>query len=513
MSRIELRAVSIAVFLIAPLACGSARDTAPPTPSASTGDQDAADEGTAAATSEAQTTTTPAPQDSSSSTDASASTSDSFEPTCGDGVLDTTEACDDGNAIIGDGCDDDCTPTAILDIQVGYYHACAVIEGGRVRCWGRNDVGQLGRANAETVGDDEVPAAVGDVALPWPVVQLTSSFEHNCARNANAELLCWGRSAHGELGYGNTEAIGDDELPSSLAAVDLGAASTQVIASQSHSCSIDASGSAKCWGWGTFGRLGYGNTVNIGDDETPAAVGSVPVGHQIEEMCPDAGAHTCAVLSDGGIKCWGFNNYGQLGYGHTDTIGDDESPAEQPTLTFDVPANHVACGLGHTCASFEDGSVRCWGHNNYGQLGRGDVLDVGDTSPVTALDPLPIEDPVVDITAGHRHTCVRHANGNIRCWGVNSHGQLGRGDFENVGDDEVASTFTPIDTGGQVVRVDAGGNNTCVVYDDQRVRCWGDNVHGQTGLGPAFPTDDGVGDDPDEQPSQLPYLQLLLEDE
>lgn len=422
---------------------------------------------------------------------------------CGDGEIEGAEQCEDGNRTTGDGCDDDCSYTEILDIQVAYTRTCALIEGGRVRCWGLNGQGQLGYGNLDQIGDDETPADAGDVMLPGPAAQLTTGDTHNCVLTDAGDVICWGGNNSGQLGYGNTNPIGDDEFPSTLDPVSVGAVNLQVAAGGSQSCSLGMAGTARCWGDAFSGQLGYGNTNAIGDNELPSVAGSVPVGAALTELCAGIG-HTCAVLSNGDVKCWGTAFSGQLGYGNMNQIGDDETPNTQPPLVFEVDAEHVACGLQHSCALFEDGSVRCWGANGQGQLGQGNVVQIGDDEAATTVTAISLGGSPVAISAGDNHTCVRFEDGTVRCWGANDQGQLGQGSILYIGDDELPDVAPVIDTGGTVVRIDAGGNNTCVIYDDQRVRCWGWNDFGQNGYGHQMP----LGDD--ELPTDIPDLPLLV---
>jgi cysteine-rich repeat protein len=422
---------------------------------------------------------------------------------CGDGLIESTEVCDDSNKTTGDGCDDDCTLTEILDIQVAYTRTCALIEGGRVRCWGLGNQGQLGYGNTDNVGDDETPADAGDVMLPGPAEQLTTGDGHNCVLTDEGDVICWGTGGSGQLGYANTNNIGDDEFPSTLDAVNVGAVNLQVAAGGSQSCSLGMAGTARCWGSGFGGQLGYGNNNTIGDDEPPSVAGNVPVGAALTELCAGIG-HTCAVLSNGDVKCWGQNFAGQLGYGNTNAIGDDETPSTQPALSFEVDAEHITCGLQHSCALFEDGSVRCWGANGNGELGQGNTTPIGDDEPATMALAISLGGSPVAISAGDNHTCARFDDGAVRCWGANGNGQLGIGSTVAIGDDELPDSVDPIDTGGTVTRIDAGGNNTCVIYDDQRVRCWGWNEYGQNGYGDLLQ----LGDD--ELPADIPDLPLLV---
>ena len=423
---------------------------------------------------------------------------------CGDQQIHEGEECDDGNTDDGDGCDADCTYTTLY-IDVSYQSTCALIEGGRVRCWGQNDQGQLGYGFTDPVGDDEHPWEVGDVQLPDGLIQLQSGDGHSCGLLASGtEVVCWGLGSSGQLGYGNTENIGDDEFPSTVPAVQVGASVDFVTTGGSHTCVTTVAGQVLCWGAGFNGQLGYGNTNSIGDDETPAAAGNVMVGAAIVDL--SAGINqTCVIQANGALRCWGNNSVGQLGYGHTTTIGDDETPASVTPLTFGEDAVQVTAGFNHTCARFASGNVRCWGGNFSGELGRGDTELIGDDELATVLMPIDLggEGTVVSIAAGDNHTCALYDDGELRCWGNNFSGQLGLGTADNLGDDEVPAVADPVDLPGEVIQMDAGGSHTCAVLSDYRVYCWGANHWGQLGLGHV----DTVGDD--ELPMSSEPVQVL----
>jgi alpha-tubulin suppressor-like RCC1 family protein len=142
----------------------------------------------------------------------------------------------------------------------------------------------------------------------------------------------------------------------------------------------------RCWGANHNGRLGYGNHHDIGDDESPAAAGDVPIGGKVTQIA--AGEHaTCALLESGGVRCWGKGELGELGYGNTEDIGDDETPAEAGDIVLGGKAIHVAVGYLHACAILETGAVRCWGRADPGSLGYGNVQDIGDDeTPASAGD-------------------------------------------------------------------------------------------------------------------------------
>ena len=128
------------------------------------------------------------------------------------------------------------------------------------------------------------------------------------------------------LGTGSEFDVGDDETPALAGRVDVGEEVVHLAAGQTHNCALLQHGRVRCWGAGEHGRLGYANTNNVGDDETPASAGDVNVGGEVTQLAA-GGFHTCALLSNGCVRCWGLSDHGQLGYGNRTSVGDDEAPA------------------------------------------------------------------------------------------------------------------------------------------------------------------------------------------
>ncbi|MDH3682754.1 MAG: hypothetical protein OEV40_22705, partial [Acidimicrobiia bacterium] len=182
----------------------------------------------------------------------------------------------------------------------------------------------------------------------------------------NGTVRCWGVGP--ELGYGNTEFIGDDETPGSVGPVELGADRTAVAVASGgdlgHTCVVMDDATVRCWGSNELGELGYGNTEFIGIDEPPGSVGPVDLGAGRTAVAVAAGGgHTCAVLDDATVRCWGNGSAGALGYGNTDTIGDDETPGTVGPVDLGPGRTAVAitAGFSHTCAVLDNATVRCWG--------------------------------------------------------------------------------------------------------------------------------------------------------
>jgi alpha-tubulin suppressor-like RCC1 family protein len=191
-----------------------------------------------------------------------------------------------------------------------------------VRCWGDNFYGNLGYGHRDNIGDNEVPAAAGDVPVGGSVVQLASGQGHVCALLSGGRVRCWGDNTFGQLGYGNTAWVGDNETPASAGDVSVGGSVQQITAGWSHTCALLTTGRVRCWGKGPA----TGHAQNVGDDELPSSVGEVDVGGSVVQI--SAGSYsTCALLSTGRVRCWGLNQLGALGYAHSYDIGDDEAPA------------------------------------------------------------------------------------------------------------------------------------------------------------------------------------------
>jgi alpha-tubulin suppressor-like RCC1 family protein len=153
---------------------------------------------------------------------------------------------------------------------------CAVLQGGRVRCWGEGDFGQLGRGDTKAVTDPLSPEAK-DVNVGSSVAQIATGAHHTCALLTNGHVRCWGQGGYGQLGYGNRENIGDVHLPAEFGDVSVGGRVVQIVAGNEHTCARLDSGRMRCWGRGDQGQLGYEGHENVGDLHLPSEAGDVPV--------------------------------------------------------------------------------------------------------------------------------------------------------------------------------------------------------------------------------------------
>lgn len=384
-----------------------------------------------------------------------------------------------------------CEPAPLV---AGGRQTC-VTDDGRVRCWGYGQYGVLGYGNTQNIGDNETPASAGDVIVGGDVAELALGYYHSCARLESGAVRCWGRNADGQLGRGHTNDIGDNEHPYVGANVSLGGTATQITAGVYHTCALLSTGNVRCWGQGRYGALGYGNTNNIGDDEAPSSVGTVNVGGTVAEI--KAGSfHTCARLTSGAVRCWGSNWTGQLGYGHTNTIGDDETPASAGNVPVGVTVDSLALGEMHTCAR-SGAHVKCWGHGGYGQLGYANTNNVSLASSAGFVN---VGGDVSILTAASTRTCVLTEDLEVRCWGDGVFGALGYGNQNSIGDNEHPASAGAVDVGGPAISLSAGYSHTCALINDDEieVRCWGNGFGGK--LGYAAPNHVGDNELPSSVP-------------
>ncbi len=429
------------------------------------------------------------------------------------------------------GVDDDCDGDVdeglgCLQVSAGSYHTCALLAGGRVKCWGRGGNGRLGVGNTASRGDQagEMGAALETVALGAGrrSTQVTAGGHHTCAVLDDQSVKCWGDNFDGQLGLGHRRDIGDGpgEMGDALPAVSLGAGrrALEVCAGEYHTCARLGGGEVKCWGYNDYGQLGLGHQSRIGDQpgEMGDALPTVSLGAGRSATTLSCGRwHTCAILDDGTVKCWGSNSYGQLGLG--DGVGRGAAAGQMgdalPVVALGAgrTARSIDAGYDHTCAVLDDGSVKCWGRNSWGALGLGDTRHRGD-GPGEMGDALPAVDlgpgrTATAVTAGWGFACALLDDGTTKCWGSNENGRLGQGHLSHLGDapGEVAAAPAIALGAGRFARsIAAGSGHACAVLDDSTLRCWGNGLFGRHGLGHA----DDWGTAPEHMGDNLPVVRL-----
>ena len=296
-------------------------------------------------------------------------------------------------------------------VTAGDYHACAIVSDGTVRCWGSNETGQLG--NGMTSAPSSTPVSVAGLT---GAVALALGDEHSCALRSDGTVWCWGVNNAGQLGRSDagTGANGGEIFPTA-AACDGVRGVMALVAGANHTCAVQSGRTAECWGWNDHGQLGAGTFT-----DSPAPVGVV--GLTDVAALSSGQEYTCALLSDGGATCWGQNYWGNLGDGTT-------VDSRMPVLVSGLGAatSIAAGGYGHACAMQSNGGVACWGYNAEGELGDGTTIRSSRPVAVSGLHD------AVALAAGFQHTCALLSDRSVACWGLNLRGELGNGAVNDAG--------------------------------------------------------------------------------
>ncbi|MCR9165314.1 MAG: RCC1 domain-containing protein [Nannocystaceae bacterium] len=416
--------------------------------------------------------------------------------TCGDGFTHFgVEACDDGDADDLDSCRNDCSAHEVLDLSLGADFTCARFDSGNVKCWGHGASGRLGYGNLDSIGDDETPAAVDFIDLGEGafVEAVSAGASHTCVSLSDGSARCWGAAGAGQLGYGNMIPLGDNEAVTSVDAIAFGDTVSAIGTGDGalHGCAALDGGDFKCWGQAANAKLGIvGQQTNIGDNEPLSASPVTDVGVGVQQIAAGS-AHTCVRTATGTVRCWGTNASAALGYGNAEIVGDDETPATAGDVPLTDFVIDIAAGWNHNCAVLEGGDVQCWGRGNDGRLGYGDTLYVGFGQTPADKGVLSLDGPARQVAAGLAHSCAALDDGSVQCWGFGASGQLGYGNTDSIGDNELPSAVGVVPLEVEARGVWAGGNHTCIVTGTGSVRCWGEGTHGRLG----YASQDDIGDD------------------
>ena len=414
-----------------------------------------------------------------------------FSSTCSDATtVATAAACVTG-------CSDTTVSTqsmckTILQQDASKNHQCAIVAGGKLKCWGSWPHGD--GTTASTPARQDPPTAPGDLGTGRTAKQISLGLYFTCAILDDDTLKCWGKNDKGQLGVGST----NDKLTPQSVNLGTGKTAKQVSAGYQHTCAILNDDTLKCWGNGQNHRLGmcgdgyYCSTSNINAPSSD----TVDTGQTVKQVSAGYG-HTCAILNDNTMKCWGLNNNGRTGRGHTsharlcaqNNDGDCSGTTGSIDLGSDCggtcTAKQVACGGLHTCAILNNDKIKCWGDNVHGQLG------IGTNQQETAADEfvnLGSGRTAKQVVTGAEHTCAILDDDTVKCWGNGMKGQLG------IGSNTYSKT-TPqsvnLGTGKTALHITAGGaeegngdyDNTCAILNDNTLKCWGSNNNGQLGQG------------------------------
>lgn len=361
-------------------------------------------------------------------------------------------------------------------VAVGADFACAVAQSGAVYCTGHNDHGQVGPPTLPSqpacpVNNTDCSITPRRIPLDVKATAVIAGNAFACAIDDQHALWCWGADDNLALADGGD---GEDRtFPVQLHYPD----AEQVSAGGGYLC-VRSSDGLRCSGYNGFGQLGIGVRTTM-----PAPI-AVDAGQPVTSVASGA-AFTCAVLADETAACWGNDQVGQLGDG---TFGGRTHPVPVVGLAH---VKKLASNQDHTCALVGDtGGVACWGDNASGELGDGSRETRSTAQPV--LDGAAALTGAVDLAVGSNHSCALLANGKVKCWGANNLGQLGSGTAmahpDQLSATEIVLATTPTAGPTGVTQIVAGDQFTCALDGDGAPWCWGDNGVDKLGTGNSDPS-------------------------
>ena len=375
--------------------------------------------------------------------------------------------------------------TDAVDVAAGGEHTCAVDSKGAIRCTGFNRRGQLGDGRRIT---QSTPQPVPNLTT---VTALSAGDDHTCALLADKTVRCFGYNADGELGDGSWI---NRVTPTKV--VDL--IDVQTISSgDNHTCAMTTGRAVYCWGDNADSQLGdRGSTSSpqpllagiVAPSEIDLGGNTVCTLVNGESQCwgrmygqsavnlhglsgllgiAPGSTHTCVIQNDKTVSCWGADDNGQLGDGTPNSSG-----TFGPTNPGVGNATAIRARDDKSCALLGDGTAKCWGYNQYGELGIGNGSTMVPTpTAVVGLSNL------AQVALGGGASCARKTDGTVWCWGHNDLGAVGDGSYQN--------RTVPVAIGGitDAIGLAGGGAHICALKMDQTVVCWGLDASGQLGDG------------------------------
>lgn len=362
--------------------------------------------------------------------------------------------------------------SGVKQVAAGREFACALVDTGTVACWGGNDAGQLGDG---TTHDRPTAAPVPGVR---DVVELSSGSLHTCARHRDGRVSCWGWNHYGQLGNGVPSDSAGPQMIAGLAHV------TQIAATDTHTCALQDDGNVACWGQGWRGVLGDGmqldraQPVAVKWSAKPSPSSGLPTGVHVRTVAVGA-FHSCVGLDDGTVRCWGSNEMGMIVPGLDEAI---PRPVVVPNLT-----GVASISLGNaSAATLANGSVMRWGRTK--SLSRANLQGVAQYVEGETASCVRFEDgrarcdgrgiasdatltKVASIEITHATSCALLEDHTVMCAGYNGHGQLGDGSTT-----EERATFGPVNSLRDVVQIALGTEHACARLASGTVACWGQST-------------------------------------
>lgn len=339
-------------------------------------------------------------------------------------------------------------PATIVDFAVGAAHACVVDSTGALTCWGANLIGQLGS------GDISAQAGPRRIELGAPVVSVGAGAAHSCAATTEPAVYCWGLNDHGQIGNGTASGAAVT-MPHKLAGLGT---SRSMSGAHRNTCVIAVTGTTQCWGRNDEGQLAIGTAS--ADVTAPGSVARSSTGELSPVMEAAIGGRHICFVTGGHLLCAGDE------LGTPDLTADIATPV--PGMN-DIAS--VAAYAGHTCA-VQDGSVYCWGTNEFGQVMPGGPDHVPEPTAVSGVDS------AIQVATGEGHTCALLESGSVVCWGTRSYGALGDG-----GPTSDTSVAAPVPVAGlvDVSQIKSNMYLVCGLTSSGELHCWGEDASALSG--------------------------------
>jgi len=350
-------------------------------------------------------------------------------------------------------------------IAAGYHHACAISTSGDTYCWGSNEYGQLGSSASMESCADGMFACSGTPVLVdggHSFTQLAAGIRHTCALDTSGDAHCWGFGLGGQLGDGLRA---NSREPVAVA----GGLQFTTLSSSGASgatCGLTSVGDAWCWGINSRGSLGNGSESDGAPVPAPVSTSLKFVSFSINQF------NACAVSTARDALCWGNNWYGQLGVGSAGGDGGIADSYVPVAVLGGIKFDQIGAGGSHTCALQSGGAVYCWGSSN--------TLGIADADGYVSL-PMPVANPGtvpwVSLVIGYGQTCAMTAGGDLDCWGH----------VTSLEPFREAETPLRIESDQAYTELSAGGAFQCAIGADGLAYCWGLNSWGQVGKPPSDP--------------------------
>ena len=399
------------------------------------------------------------------------------------------------------------TGEGLLSVESTYAtgadHTCAVMVNNSVYCWGNDDDGELGNTDSVTT-DQNIPNLVDfssytgnnsyysapDGYFGNTVIEISAGHQITCARTDDGAVVCWGTGSQRVHGLST-----NSDVPAPDSPVPLPGLATSITVGYRHACAILQNdqhnidnGSVYCWGNNYYGQLGNGNSAD--GAHTPTLV-SLPAGSEALQIAT-AYSHTCAIMSNDSVYCWGLNQYGQLGDDTRCQTGVFSNGCNglqgKPTPTkLDLPDNikpiQIATSYDSTCVVSSTFRLFCSGYLHHIYDGSGN----SEMSPVELTGTFGPSGNVQQVTFSNTYEspgfCVLNKTHDVQCWGYNPSFRTGVSPSGWLYSYSEAESQNSAPNALNITSISIGGRHGCRSLSDNSLQCWGDNQVGEAGVG------------------------------